>query len=195
MRCNLPKRSLDLVLGSVAFVLLLPLMCLCAVMIKCSDGGTIIYRQQRVGQYGHIFWMYKFRTMRLDAEENGIQWAEDDDPRVLRLCRWMRTSHADELPQLVNVLAGAMSLVGPRPERMEIFRGIEVRNCFHIAQRLDFKPGITGLAQIYNGYDTTLRSFERKLRLDMLYIRHYRLRLDLWIILHTVTKFWDNKAR
>ena len=195
MRCNFSKRLLDLLLGSAAFVLLLPLMVLCAVLVKCSDGGSVIYRQERVGQYGHLFWMYKFRTMRDNAEQDGVQWAENDDPRILRFCRWMRISHADELPQLVNVLLGAMSLVGPRPERMEIFKGLEVRNCFHIAQRLDFKPGITGLAQICNGYDTTLRSFERKLRLDLLYIRHYRICLDLWILSRTISKFWDNKAR
>ncbi|MBT3279473.1 MAG: sugar transferase [Phycisphaerales bacterium] len=186
---------LDLCLGSIALLLFSPLMLLCAILVKCSDGGKVIYSQERVGQFGHIFRVYKFRTMRSNAEQNGVQWAEDDDPRILRFCRWMRVSHVDELPQLINVLFGSMSLVGPRPERTEIYMGLDINNCFPIAQRLDAKPGITGLAQIWNGYDTTLRSFKRKLRLDLLYIRRYHSCLDIWIIVHTVRKFWDHQAR
>lgn len=119
------KRATDIVLGFVALVLALPILVASAVIIKLSSKGPILYVQIRSGKDGKPFRMWKLRTMRTDAEKHtGAVWAVDDDPRVVKGCRWMRGSHVDELPQLFNVIVGQMSLVGPRPERPEILAGL-----------------------------------------------------------------------
>ena len=189
------KRALDVLLGSVALILSLPLLAVCAVIIKLSSRGPVLLRQQRVGKGGSRFTLYKLRTMRAEAESGSrAVWAGDQDPRVVRTCRWMRRSHVDELPQLINVLRGEMSLVGPRPERAEILSALAGRYP-HIRRRLAVRPGITGLAQIRWGYDTTPARFVRKFRADMEYIERQGVFLDLWILLATVPKFVDGRTK
>ncbi|MCK4625510.1 MAG: sugar transferase, partial [Phycisphaerae bacterium] len=140
------------------------------------------------------FRMYKMRTMHIDSEPNAkAVWASDNDPRVICWCRWMRRSHMDELPQLVNVIKGEMSLVGPRPERPEIL--VELEKVYpDVRKRLVVRPGITGLAQVRNGYDTNITAFKRKLEADMEYIEHRKWSKELRIMAATIVKLHDREA-
>lgn len=183
------KRLMDTILGAVALLFSLPVLGFCMLIIRLSSRGPGLLRQVRLGKDGRPFTMYKLRTMHHDAEAmTGAVWATDDDPRVIPVCRWMRRSHVDELPQLLNVLAGQMSLVGPRPERPEIAdRLSEHHEDTH--ERLAVRPGITGLAQLRCGYDTTHEQFRHKLDADLEYIRTYCWWRDLAIIVRTVPCF------
>ena len=178
------KRAMDLVLGSAALVALAPLMAALAVAAKCTSRGPVFYRQSRMGLQGKTFEMLKFRSMPLDAERGtGPVWATRNDRRCTPLGRFMRRWSLDELPQLFNVLAGHMSLVGPRPERrvfVEKFR----RQISDYAQRHQVKAGMTGWAQVHGWRgDTSLR---RRIQCDLYYISHWSLWLDLQILLMTV---------
>jgi lipopolysaccharide/colanic/teichoic acid biosynthesis glycosyltransferase len=193
-RFDRSKRILDLALATLALAVLLPVILLCALIIRLSSRGPVLYKQVRMGKDGTLFLMYKLRTMYDNAEaRTGAVWASDNDPRVIRTCRWMRRGHFDELPQLVNVIKGEMSLVGPRPERPEIMARLE--NIYpNIYRRLAVRPGITGLAQIRNGYDKTIESTRRKLDADLEYIRTRRWGLELRILTATLPKFYDPAA-
>ena len=192
---EMAKEVADIVLGTVAFVLVLPLIGLCAAVIKLSSKGPIFYEQIRVGKGGRHFRMFKLRTMHINAESaTGATWAQSDDPRIIRSCRWMRYSHLDELPQLVNVLKGEMSLVGPRPERPEILAQLE-KVYPNVWKRLTVRPGITGLAQIRNGYDTSVEAFRHKLKADLEYIKARRWGTELRILAATLAKFNDKQAK
>lgn len=177
------KRAMDLAIGSAALVLLSPLMAALAVAVKLSSRGPVFYRQTRLGLQGRTFEMLKFRSMTIDAEAAGPVWPTRDDRRCTRLGRLMRRWSLDELPQLVNVLAGHMSLVGPRPERgvfVERFR----KEFPNYAQRHLVKAGMTGWAQVHGWRgDTSLR---RRIQCDLYYISHWSLWLDLQILLLTV---------
>jgi len=188
------KEVVDIVLAIVALVLALPVLGCCAFIIYLSDKGPVFFIQKRVGKDGKVFSMYKLRSMRLDAEKHsGAVWAQQDDPRIIPGCRWMRRSHVDELPQLINVIKGDMSLVGPRPERPEILAELE-KAYPDVRSRLAVKPGITGLAQVRNGYDTTVSAFRNKLTADIEYISHRKWSLELSILARTVAKFHDKSA-
>lgn len=191
---DLTKRLMDIVLGAIALILLSPVILLCALIVWISSQGSVIYKQIRVGKDGRLFEMYKLRTMVADAEQStGPVWAKADDPRVIPACRWMRRGHFDELPQLLNVLKGEMSLVGPRPERPEI--AAELRETFpDLNDRLAVRPGITGLAQIRNGYDETLNGVRLKLNNDIEYINSRGFGLELFILAATLPKFNDHSA-
>ncbi len=141
-------------------------------------------RRSRSG-YGRPFTLYKFRTMVVDAERNGAQFAVKNDPRVTRLGRFMRLTRIDEIPQLWNVLQGDMSLVGPRPERPEFIEELS-RDIPNYIDRLQLKPGVTGIAQVVNGYDNNLDSFRRKVAYDLLYLRNCCLINDINILIRTV---------
>lgn len=188
------KEIFDIVAGMIAFIVFLPVMAMCALLIKVSSRGPVFYKQVRLGRDGVPFTMFKFRTMHVDSEvSSGAVWAQQKDPRVIPACRWMRISHVDELPQLLNVIKGDMSLIGPRPERPEILDDLE-RTYPHVRKRLTVRPGITGLAQLRNGYDTSVEGFEKKLSADLEYIRNRNWAMELWIILATFRRFYDNKA-
>ncbi len=135
--------------------------------------------------FGRPFVLYKFRSMRNDAERGGAKLADKDDPRVTQVGRWMRVTRIDELPQLINVLKGDMSLVGPRPERPVFIEQLSSQIPDYL-QRLGLKPGLTGVAQVLNGYDNDLESFRRKVAYDLLYLQNCCLRNDLKILLRTV---------
>jgi len=178
------KRATDLVVGGVALAMLAPLMTVLAGAIRLTSRGPVFYRQARLGLGGDTFQMLKFRSMRVDAERStGPVWASRDDQRCTRLGRFMRRWSLDELPQLLNVLTGDMSLVGPRPERgvfVEKFR----REIPDYAQRHLVKAGMTGWAQVHGWRgDTSLR---HRIRCDLYYISHWSLWLDLQILLMTV---------
>jgi len=180
------------VLGQIlAFVLLipgLPAMGFLILLVRCTSRGPGIYRQLRVGKDGRQFMMYKIRTMRHDAEKvHGPQWTAANDSRITTLGRVLRKLHLDELPQLFNVLAGEMHLIGPRPERPE-FTQVLARAIPGYLDRLAVRPGITGLAQINLPPDTDLESVRRKLTLDMEYIHHASFLLDVRMFVSTLLR-------
>ena len=188
------KEVVDIVLGFLAFVLCLPLLLVCAAIIKLASRGPVLYTQIRVGKDGVLFRVYKLRTMPVDAEaRTGPAWAKRGDTRVVPACRWMRRCHVDELPQLLNVIKGEMSLVGPRPERPEILAELE-KTYPDVRKRLAVRPGITGLAQIRNGYDSTVEAFRRKLAADLEYIEKRRWMAEFRIMTRTLTKLYDKEA-
>lgn len=177
------KRAVDILFSVIALIPALPLMLLIAALIKMEDGGPVIYRQKRLTEGGQPFFVRKFRSMREDAEKDGIaRLAEKDDCRITRTGRILRAVRLDELPQLFNILKGDMSIVGPRPERPEIAARYE-REIPEFAFRLKVKAGLTGYAQVYGKYNTTAYD---KLKLDLMYIQNYSLRLDFEIMLKTV---------
>jgi len=182
------KPWFDRVVGAMFLLLFSPVIGLCALLVRLTSRGPAFYTQERVGKDGEIFRIIKIRTMLPDAESRtGPVWAADDDPRVTRIGRFLRRTHLDELPQLVNVVRGEMSLVGPRPERPEIVAQLRTRVPGY-ERRLAVRPGITGLAQVRAGYDRTIRDVRRKLRLDLMYIRRMCWWVDFGIIARTVRK-------
>ncbi len=180
------KRITDVVLASIALIVLSPIMLFIALAIKIDTRGPILYKQKRVGFRGKTFLLYKFRSMFVDAEKyTGPVWAEKNDRRVTRMGRIMRPFRLDELPQLLNVLKGDMSFVGPRPERphfvskfVNVIPLYLLRNTVH--------PGITGLAQVKYSYDRTIEDVKKKLEYDLEYINSISLKLDLKIFLKTI---------
>ena len=179
------RRLADVVLSLAALLLALPLLLLMAVLIKLDSPGPVIYCQERVGLNGRQFTLLKFRSMRTDAEAAGPCWAAERDPRVTRLGRMLRLTRLDELPQLLNVLAGSMSLIGPRPERPHFAHRL-AQAIPHFERRLAVKPGITGWAQVNRPYGASVEDAREKLAYDLHYIAHRSLLLDARILLATV---------
>ena len=176
------KRLFDLLFSISLLILLSPVMIGCAVAVRSCDGGPVFYKQRRLTQGGRRFNVYKFRSMVIDAEKNGAQLASDNDERITPVGRILRKYRLDELPQLLNVLRGDMSVVGPRPERPEI--AAEYEKTFpEFRYRLRVKAGLTGYAQVTGVYDTTPYD---KLRMDLMYIENYSLFRDIQIVLMTV---------
>src|SRR5262249_20138668 len=164
----------------------LPVTILVAVAVKLTSPGPVLYRQTRVGKDGRNFTVYKFRSMRSDAEAStGAVWASKDDPRITPLGRWLRRLRLDELPQFLNVLRGEMSLVGPRPERPEFVKTLSEQIPYY-RQRPCVRPGITGWAQINFKYGGTFEDTVSKLEYDLYYIKYISPSLDLYIIFHTL---------
>ena len=151
-------------------------------LVKLEDGGPIIYKQERLGKDGKIFNLYKVRSMRMDSEKFGVQWAQNNDPRVLKVGKFIRKTRIDEIPQLFNILKGDMSIVGPRPER-PMFTMQFNDDIKGFVNRLVVKPGLTGLAQVNGGYEMTP---EEKLEWDVKYITNRSNLLDIEIILKTI---------
>ncbi len=176
----------SLLIGALGLVVLSPLMLLTALAVKLTSPGPVFYKQQRVGMNGKIFWVYKFRSMYVDAEaRTGAVWAKKDDPRITPVGKWLRKLRLDELPQFWNVVRGDMSIVGPRPERPE-FVEILGHQIPYYRQRLAVKPGITGWAQINHKYGDTELDAMIKLEYDLYYIKNVAAALDFYIIFHTV---------
>jgi exopolysaccharide biosynthesis polyprenyl glycosylphosphotransferase len=178
------KRLLDVTVSATMLVVLAPVMLVVAALIWATDGRPVLYTQERVGRRGRPYQLYKFRTMRRDAERSGAVWATDGDPRVLPVGRFLRRSRLDELPQLWNVLRGEMSLVGPRPERAIFLAQLQARWPL-FALREIVKPGLTGWAQLKHGYGSTMEENARKLEYDLYYIKNTSLFLDLVCLLAT----------
>ncbi len=183
---RLSKRFFDLVAASILLMLAWPIMLLVALLVWLEDGAPVLYRQVRVGERGTHFELVKFRSMRQDAEKDGVaRWAQKDDDRSTRVGRFIRLTRLDELPQLFSVLAGNMSFVGPRPERPHFvsllndeIRYYSVRHCV--------KPGLTGWAQLRYPYGASVRDAEEKLKFDLFYVKNHGLVFDLMIMLQTV---------
>lgn len=180
------KRALDLFASTILSVIALPLVAIAGIAIALEGGGSVLYRQQRVGLRGRIFTVYKLRSMTPEAEREGKpRWATKDDPRVTRIGRIIRRTRIDELPQLWNVLKGEMSFVGPRPERPEFVAMLAEQIPFYAA-RHSVKPGLTGWAQVRYSYGATVEQSIRKLEYDLYYVKNHTLLLDLVILLETV---------
>jgi len=179
------KRVFDLTVSGLGLILSSPLALLTALAIRLESKGPIIYRQERVGQYGRVFTMLKFRSMVVEAEEGtGPVWAQEDDPRVTRVGRVIRKLRLDEIPQMWNVLRGDMSFVGPRPERPLFVEHLTKKLPFY-AERHNVKPGITGWAQVCFPYGSSDAAALEKLNYDLYYIKHASLSTDLTILAQT----------
>ncbi|WP_276353928.1 exopolysaccharide biosynthesis polyprenyl glycosylphosphotransferase [Cohnella caldifontis] len=176
------KRLADIAFSLAGLLLSSPLLLAAMAAIYAESPGPVFYVQERVGWKGSLFKVIKLRSMRLDAEKNGAQWAEKNDPRITKVGSFLRKTRIDEIPQLINVLRGEMSLIGPRPER-PVFVARFNEEIPGFVGRLLVKPGLTGWAQINGGYEITPRE---KLELDMYYIQHFSFRLDMKILLRTV---------
>ena len=180
------KRGIDLVASAIGLIVTGPLMALVALAVRLDSRGPVFYAQERVGRFGDVFRMHKFRTMVVDAEAGGPVWAAgEEDPRMTRIGRFLRRTHLDELPQLFNVFKGEMSLVGPRPERPHFIEQLNLA-VPRYDERLLIKPGMTGLAQVHYRYDASIADVKRKLRFDRLYVKRMCLALDLRILAWTV---------
>ncbi len=179
------KAVLDRAAALALLVLAGPLVLALAALVKLTSRGPAFYTQTRLGRHGVPFTIYKLRTMMNRCESlTGPRWSLPGDPRVTPLGRFLRASHLDELPQLVNVLRGEMSLIGPRPERPEFLPELEAA-CPRYRERLAVRPGVTGLAQVQLPADTSVDSVRRKLAYDLHYIRHLGPRLDLALLVCT----------
>ena len=190
------KRIFDIFLASIGLILSLPLWIIISIAIKLEDGGPIFYSQERVGKDGKIFRILKFRSMVPDAEKNtGAVWASENDPRITKVGRILRATAMDELPQLLSILKGDMSFVGPRPERPELVEEF-TKKFPDFKKRFVVKPGLTGIAQIYGQYDTPP---QHKLKYDLLYIKKQSFLLDLKLIFLsfyiTLRGKWEHRGK
>jgi sugar transferase (PEP-CTERM system associated) len=179
------KRILDVVCALIGLVLAAPIMLLATVLIRLESKGPILYKQVRAGEFGKLFTILKFRSMRIDAEKHGAQFAKENDDRVTKVGAFIRKTRIDELPQLWNVLKGEMSMVGPRPERPVFIEQLEQQVPF-FRQRLYVKPGVTGHAQVRCKYGASAEDMLEKLEYDLYYIKSYSVLFDLSVMLDTV---------
>lgn len=191
---NTIKRAVDLIVGFGIAIAVLPLIPILVLAIKLDSPGGVLYSQERVGLNGRTFRIFKFRSMRNDAERHGAQWAQKNDARVTRIGRIMRVTRIDELPQLWNVLRGDMTLVGPRPERPQFTSQLAEQlpgyNARHIV-----KPGLTGWAQVNYRYASSLHDTRIKTEYDLFYVKHSSLALDAKILAKTVVVVLGRKGQ
>jgi lipopolysaccharide/colanic/teichoic acid biosynthesis glycosyltransferase len=179
------KRCFDFCVALVCLIVFSPLFLICYIAVRREDGGPAIYKQERIGRYGKPFFIYKFRSMKLNAEQHGPQLtAHEDDNRLTRVGRFLRAHHLDELPQLYNVLVGDMAFIGPRPEREYYIKQIMKRDPRY--QNLyQIRPGVTSYATLYNGYCDTLEKMLRRLELDLYYLEHRSWWFEMKILFMT----------
>ena len=183
---RLVRRLLNFSVALIALMVSLPLLPFIVLAVKLGSPGPILYRQQRVGRRGKVFYCYKFRTMRQDAEaDTGATWAADDDPRITRVGKFLRSSRLDEIPQLWCVLKGDMHFVGPRPERPEFVEWLSKEIPYYDVRHV-VRPGITGWAQVQYKYGNTLDDAREKLQYDLFYIKNASIGLDMLIMFQTI---------
>ena len=183
------KRFLDIITSFIALLVFSPLFLICYIAIKLEDGSPTIYKQERIGLHGKPFYIYKFRSMHVEAEKNGPQLLLNGrimDPRLTKVGVFLRVHHLDELPQLWNVLIGDMSFIGPRPERKFYIDQIMKHNPDYV-KLYQIRPGVTSYATLYNGYTDTMEKMLRRLDLDLYYLDHNSLLFDMKILWMTFT--------
>ncbi len=184
---KIAKRTLDIVISAITLVVFSPLFLYCYIMVRKEDGGTAIFSQERIGLHGKPFFIYKFRSMKMNAEEDEpLLFSQNNDERQTRIGKTLREHHLDELPQLWNVLKGDMSFVGPRPERKFYIDKIMEHNPNYV-KLYQIRPGITSYATLYNGYTDTMEKMLRRLDLDLYYLDHNSLLFDMKILWMTFT--------
>ena len=184
---KIAKRTLDIVISAITLVVFSPLFLYCYIMVRKEDGGTAIFSQERIGLHGKPFFIYKFRSMKMNAEEDEpLLFSQNNDERLTRIGKTLREHHLDELPQLWNVLKGDMSFVGPRPERKFYIDQIMKHNPDYV-KLYQIRPGVTSDATLYNGYTDTMEKMLRLLDLDLYYLDHNSLLFDMKILWMTFT--------
>ena len=188
---NFIKRFLDIILSIKLLVILSPIIFITGILIKLTSKGPILFIHKRVSQNDALFTIYKFRSMYIDAEKNGAVWTEDykKDPRITPIGRFIRATHLDEIPQLVNILKGDISFVGPRPERPEFTDKLE-KDIPYYALRHSVKAGLTGWAQVNYKYGSSVEDAREKLKYDFYYIKNRTIFFDILIIMKTVAKLF-----
>lgn len=182
---RITKRLVDFIIAFICLILFSPLFLICFIAVKREDGDPAIFKQERIGRFGRPFYIYKFRSMRIDAEKDGPSlYQHERDTRMTKVGKFLRTHHLDELPQLWNVFRGDMAFVGPRPERKFYIDQIEKRDprysCLY-----QIRPGVTSFATLYNGYTDTLEKMLRRLELDLYYLEHRSWWFDIKILINT----------
>lgn len=187
------KRMIDIGSSLAIMTVVAPLFVFVMLAIKLTSKGPVFYTQERIGQYGRRFWVWKLRTMRVDAEKAGPQWAGKKDPRITPIGKFLRKTRLDEVPQLWCVLKGDMSLVGPRPEREFFIEKLRNEIPLYV-RRLKMKPGLTGWAQVTLGYDNSIEDVKRKVAADLWYFEHMSIALDLQIMFRTVWVVFTGKG-
>ena len=184
---KIAKRIFDIVISAITLVVFSPLFLYCYLMVRKEDGGTAIFSQERIGLHGKPFFIYKFRSMKMNAEEDEpLLFSQENDERLTRIGKTLREHHLDELPQLWNVLKGDMSFVGPRPERKFYIDQIMKHNPDYV-KLYQIRPGVTSYATLYNGYTDTMEKMLRRLDLDLYYLDHNSLLFDMKILWMTFT--------
>jgi lipopolysaccharide/colanic/teichoic acid biosynthesis glycosyltransferase len=179
------KRLLDLFTALVCIVIFSPLFLICYIAIKREDGGPAIFKQERIGRFGRPFYIYKFRSMVVDAEKNGPElYQHERETRMTKIGKFLRTHHLDELPQLWNVVKGEMAFIGPRPERKFYIDQIVKQDPRYI-YLYQVRPGVTSYATLYNGYTDTMEKMLRRLELDLYYLEHRSLWFDFKLLVLT----------
>ncbi len=179
------KRVFDFFAALICLIIFSPLFLVCYIAIRRDDNGSIFYKQERIGRFGRPFYIYKFRSMVTNAEENGpVLWNSETDDRLTRAGRFMRNHHLDELPQFYNVLKGEMSFVGPRPER-KFFIDQIMQHDKRYEMLYQIRPGITSYATLYNGYTDTMEKMLRRLEMDLDYLKNRSLWLDAKLLVLT----------
>ena len=176
------KRILGLLISIPSLLLIIPICLIACIFIVIESSGNPIYIQERIGLNGQSFSIYKLRSMYQDAEKNGHKWASKNDTRITKVGRFIRKTRIDELPQIINVIKGEMSIIGPRPERPEFINEF-LKDIPNFNERLAVRPGITGWAQVNGGYELTPKD---KLVYDIFYINHESIKLDFLILLKTI---------
>jgi lipopolysaccharide/colanic/teichoic acid biosynthesis glycosyltransferase len=179
------KRLIDMFTALVALIVFSPLFLACYIAVRREDGGPAIFKQERIGRFGRPFYIYKFRSMKMDAEKNGPElYHHEKDTRMTKVGKFLREHHLDELPQLWNVVKGEMAFIGPRPERKYYIDQImkEDRRYVFLYQ---VRPGVTSYATLYNGYTDTLEKMLRRLELDLYYLEHRSLWFDFKLLVLT----------
>jgi sugar transferase (PEP-CTERM system associated) len=189
------KRFTDILVSVVALIVCLPVLLMAMAAVRLDSPGPVIYRQQRVTRGGRVFWLYKLRSMRMDAEKNGAKWADKDDPRITKVGSFLRRTRLDEIPQLINILKGDMSIVGPRPERPCFVEELSNQlGLYHL--RHTVRAGLTGWAQINYHYGASFEDSQRKLEYDLFYIKNFSLLRDWAIMLQTLRVIlWPDGVR
>ena len=176
------KRLFDIVVALVSLIVFSPLFLFCYIAVRREDGGPAIFKQERIGRYGKPFYIYKFRSMRIDAESGGpMLSSQKGDDRFTKIGRWLREHHLDELPQLWNVLRGDMAFIGPRPERQFYINQIMEKDPRYTFL-YQIRPGVTSYATLYNGYTDTIEKMVDRLHYDLYYLQHRSWGLDLKIL-------------
>ena len=188
------KKIADTMIGILICVITFPIMLLSGIIIKLESPGPVFYRQKRVGLGGEEFNLIKFRSMRSDAEKDGPQWSQENDPRITRYGKFMRKTRIDELPQLWNVLKGEMSFIGPRPERGVFIKQLEKELPYYNMRHL-VRPGVTGWAQVMYPYGASMEDSLRKLEYDLYYIKHQKIIFDILIFFRTIKIVLFGKGR